>query len=96
MLRSNSSSAMPQPLRRTAAPIDSSVYAVANHRVLTSGIGACITAFASTEALMGVFLATIRWEDAPQTIEVWAGKRTVRDKLELVKAEANVSGAGRL
>ena len=83
---------MPQPLRRTNAPIDWSVYAVANHPVLTSGVGTCITAFASTEALMGVFLATIRWEHAPQAIEVWAGKRTIRDKLELVKAEADVTG----
>jgi hypothetical protein len=83
---------MPQPLRRTDAPIDWSVYAVANHPVLTSGVGACITAFASTEALMGVFLAMIRWHDAPQAIELWAGKRTIRDKLKLVKAEADLTG----
>ncbi len=84
---------MPQPLRRTDAPIDWSIHAVANHPVLTSGVGACITAFASTEALMGVLLATIRWENAPQVIEVWGGKRTIRDKLELVKAEADLTGA---
>jgi hypothetical protein len=83
---------MPQPLHRTAAPIDWSVQAVANHPTLTSAVGACVTAFASTEALMGVFLATIRWEHAPQAVEVWAGKRTIRDKLELVKAEANLTG----
>lgn len=43
---------------------------------------------------MGVFLATIRWEDAPQPIEVWASKRTIRDKLELINAEADLTGAG--
>jgi hypothetical protein len=83
---------MPQPLRRTDAPIDWSIRAVANHPVLTSGVGACITAFASTEALMGVFLATIRWEHAPQAIEAWASKRTIRDKLRLVEAEADLVG----
>ncbi len=83
---------MPQPLRRTDAPIDWSVRAVANHPVLTSGVGACITAFASTEALMGVFLAMIRWEHAPQAIEAWASKRTIRDKLRLVEAEADLAG----
>lgn len=83
---------MPQLLRRTNAPIDWSIQAVANHSVLTSGVGACVTAFASTEALMGVFLATIRWEDAPKAIEVWADKRTIRDKLELVKAQADLTG----
>ena len=56
---------MPQPLRRKDVPIDWSVHAVANHPALTSGVGACITAFASTEALMGVFLAMIRWEHCP-------------------------------
>jgi hypothetical protein len=71
---------------------DWSIYTVANHPVLTGGVGACITAFASTEALMGVFLATIRWEDAPHAIEIWTAKRTVRDKLELIKTEANLSG----
>lgn len=85
---------MPQPLRRKDAPIDWSLQGVASHPVLTSGVGACITAFASTEALMGVFLATIRWEDAPQAIEVWASKRTIRDKLELINAEADLTGAG--
>ena len=85
---------MPQPLRRTDAPIDWSIQAVANHPVLNSGVGACITAFASTEAAMGVFLATIRWEHAPQAIELWASKRTIRDKLELVKAEADLTGLG--
>lgn len=83
---------MPQPLRRTHAPIDWSIHAVANHPVLTSGVGACITAFASTEAAMGVFLATIRWEHAPQAIKLWASKRTIRDKLELVKNEADLTG----
>jgi hypothetical protein len=83
---------MPQPLRRRDAPIDWSIQAVANHPVLTSGVGACITAFAATEASMGVFLAMIRWKHAPQAIELWASKRTIRDKLELVKAEADVTG----
>lgn len=83
---------MPQLLRRTDASIDWSVQAVANHPVLTSGVGACITAFASTEALMGVFLATIRWEHAPQAIEAWARLRTVREKLRLIEAEADLTG----
>ena len=85
---------MPQPLRRAGAPIDWSIHAVANHPVLTSGVGACITAFALTEALMGVFLAMIRWENAPQAIEMWAGKRTTREKLKLVNAEAHLTGDG--
>lgn len=83
---------MPQLLHRTDAPIDWSVHAVANHPVLTSGVGACVTAFASTEALMGAFLATICWEDAQKAIEVWADKRTIRNKLELVKAQAGLTG----
>jgi hypothetical protein len=87
---------MPQPLKRIDAPIDWSVRAVANHPVLTSGVGACITAFASTEALMGVFLAMIRWEHAPQAVEAWASKRSIRDKLALVHAEAELTGAGYL
>ncbi len=41
---------------------------------------------------MGVFLATIRWEHAPQAIKLWASKRTIRDKLELVKNEADLTG----
>jgi hypothetical protein len=65
---------------------------VANHPVLTSGVGACITSFASMEALMGVFLAMIRWHDALQAIELWAAKRTIRDKLEVVKAQADLTG----
>jgi hypothetical protein len=88
----NSGRGMPQPLRRTNAPIDWSVYAVVNHPGLTSGVGACITAFASTEAAMGVFLAMIRWHDAPQAIELWAVKRTIRDKLEVVKAQSDLMG----
>jgi hypothetical protein len=82
----------PQILRRANAPIDWSVQAVANHPVLTSGVGACITAFASTEELMGVFLATICWEHAPQAIEEWAKVRTNRQKQELVVAEADLAG----
>lgn len=85
---------MPQPLKRINAPIDWSVRAVANHPVLSSGVGACITAFASTEAVMGVFLAMIRWEHAPQAVEAWASKRTIRDKLALVHAEAELTGPG--
>jgi hypothetical protein len=84
---------MPQPLKRTNVPIDWSIGAVANHPVLTSGVGACITAFASTEALMGVFLAMIRWENAPKAVEAWASKRTIRAKLALVHAEAELTGA---
>jgi hypothetical protein len=83
---------MPQLLKRTNAPIDWSVGAVANHPVLTSGVGACITAF--TEALMGVFLEMIRWEHAPQAVEAWASKRSIRDKLALVHAETKLTGAG--
>ena len=45
---------------------------------------------------MGVFLATIRWDHAPQAIEVWASKRTVREKLELVKAEAKLTGVSHI
>jgi hypothetical protein len=44
------------------------------------------------EALMGVFLAMIRWHDAPQAIELWAVKRTIRDKLEAVRAQADLTG----
>ena len=76
------------------APIDWSIKAVANHPVLTAGVGACITAFASTEAAMGIFLAMIRWEHAQQAVEVWASKRTIRDKLALVHAEAKLTGDG--
>ncbi len=83
---------MPQPLRRINAPIDWSVYAVANHPVLTSGVGACITAFASTEAAIGVFLAMIRWHDAPQAVELWSVKRTIRDKLKVVEAQSDLMG----
>jgi hypothetical protein len=94
MVGTNSSRGMPQPLRRTNAPIDWSVYTVSNHPVLTSGVGACITAFASTEAAMGVLLAMIRWHNAPQAIELWAVKRSIRAKLEVVKAQSDLTGIG--
>lgn len=83
---------MPQPLRRKNAPIDWNIQIVANHPVLTSGVGACITAFAQAEALMGVYLATIRWGNAPDAIELWASKRTIRDKLKLIDIEAGLAG----
>jgi hypothetical protein len=83
---------MPQPLRRMDAPIDWGISAVANHPVLTSGVGACITAFASTEALMGVFLAMTRWQHAPLAIETWAAARNVQSKPNIVEAEARLSG----
>jgi hypothetical protein len=42
---------------------------------------------------MGVFLAMIRWEHAPQAVEAWASRRTIRDKLALVHSEAKLTGA---
>lgn len=42
---------------------------------------------------MGVLLAMIRWERAPQAIEQWAKMRTIRDKLRLVEAKADLAGA---
>lgn len=84
---------MPQPLRRDA-PIDWSLMAVANHPVLTSGVGACILAVASTEAAMGVFLASIRWQHAPAAVEAWSKLRTVRGKLDLIEAEASLTSSG--
>ena len=42
---------------------------------------------------MGVFLAMIRWEHAPQAIEAWANKRSIRYKLALIHAEAGLTGA---
>lgn len=41
---------------------------------------------------MGIFLAMIRWEHAEQAVEVWANKRTIRDKLALIHAEAKLTG----
>jgi hypothetical protein len=82
---------MPQPLRRADAPIDWNIRAVSNHLILTSGVGACITAFATAEALMGLFLAMIRWEHAPEAVERWAMTRTTKDKLELIKSETEIS-----
>jgi hypothetical protein len=84
---------VPQPLRRDA-PIDWSLMAVANHPVLTSGVGACILAVASTEAAMGVFLASIRWQHAPVAVEAWSKLRTVRGKLDLIEVEASLTSSG--
>ncbi|MER9005904.1 hypothetical protein NKI15_19935 [Mesorhizobium sp. M0862] len=68
--------------------------AVANHPVLTSGVGACILAVASTESAMGVFLASIRWQHAPAAVEAWSKLRTVRGKLDLIEAEASLASSG--
>ncbi|MER9200489.1 hypothetical protein NKH74_14880 [Mesorhizobium sp. M0933] len=40
---------------------------------------------------MGVFLATIRWQHAPKAVEAWSKLRTVRGKINLIKAEAALS-----
>lgn len=90
------SRAMPKPLRRTDAPIDWSVHTVANHSVLTSGVGPVSPRSPRRKPSWASSLATIRWENAPQAIEAWAAKRTVREKLKLVETEANLSGAGHL
>lgn len=84
---------MPQPLKRTNAPIDWSPRAIANHPVLSCGVGACVITFASLEALMGVFLATIRWENAQSAVDAWAEIRTVEGKLRLLHSEAHIIGS---
>lgn len=83
----------PQPLQRADVPIDWSLPVVANHPILTSGVGSCLIAFASTEALMGVLLAMIRWEHAEQAIDAWANTHNTRSKLALIKTEAELADA---
>jgi len=85
---------MPQPLRRKNVPIDWSIQAVSNHPVLTSGVGACVTAFASTEAAMGVLLSVIHWETATEAVDAWAARRTVREKLALLMTATDLRDAG--
>lgn len=85
---------MPQPLRRKSAPIDWSVELVANHPVLTSGVGACIVAYAQAEALMGVYLAYIQWKNPGALVAQWADRRTAASKLEFVQEQAEIRSAG--
>lgn len=85
---------MPQPLRRKNAPIDWNIDVVANHPVLTSGVGACILAYAQAEALMGVYLAYIQWNSPDEVVAQWAERRTAAGKLTFVQEQAKVRGAG--
>ena len=85
---------MPQLLRRRDAPIDWNIESVANHPVLTSGIGACILAYAQAEALMGVYLAHIHWSDPRDIVDEWSRARTASGTLALVRRQANSTGPG--
>lgn len=85
---------MPQPLRRENPPIDWSTEAVANHPVLSSGVGACITSFASLEATLGVMLAMIRWEDAPTAVERWRSMTSTKRKVEVILTETALTNEG--
>lgn len=87
---------MPQPLRRRDAPINWDIESVANHPVLTSGVGACILAYAQAEALMGIYLAHIRWNDCRDIVESWSKERTANGKLALVRQQAALSGPGHI
>lgn len=80
---------MPQLLRRKAAPIDWSPTAVANHPILSSGVGACITAFASLEAALGAYLVLIRWKHPDELVQQWKEQRSTRQKTKLVRSEAD-------
>tara|TARA_R110000868_G_scaffold90320_6_gene250865 strand:+ start:4615 stop:5208 length:594 start_codon:yes stop_codon:yes gene_type:complete len=79
---------MPQPLRRKDAPIDWDIESVANHPTLSSGVGACILAFAQAEALTGILLVHINWREPEKALDLWAETRTTRGKEELLKKEA--------
>lgn len=85
---------MPQPLRRATAPIDWSIGVVANHPVLSSGVGACILAYAQVEALVGVYLAHIQWKNPDEVISQWARLRNAAGKLALVREQAEIRGPG--
>lgn len=86
---------MPQPLRRKRAPIDWSPDAVANHPILSSGVGASITAFSSLEAALGAYLVLIRWEHPDDLVQQWERERTTQGKRRLVEKEAQAaSNAG--
>lgn len=78
---------MPQPLRRKRPPIDWSPAAVANHPILSSGVGASITAFASLEAALGAYLILIRWQHTEDLVDRWKRQRNTKDKRALVEFE---------